>query len=72
MMERTPPHQLHDLLALARRLDIVQAQPPAPLPRYHDRDGPTKDHGPVPAPRRDHAAPSDPPAHSWDWRSKGT
>ncbi len=51
-MERTPPRDVIDLLALARRLDIVQAQPPAPLPRHWDRDGPVKDQQPLPAPRR--------------------
>jgi hypothetical protein len=35
------------------------------------RDGPVKDQQPIAVPKRAHAAPSDPPAHSWDWRSKG-
>jgi len=39
-MERTPPHEVIDLLVLARRLDGVQSQPPAPLPRHWARDGP--------------------------------
>ena len=71
MMERTPPRDVIDLLALARRLDIVQAQPPQPLPRHWDRDGPTKDHRPFTAPKRATGAHSAPPAHSWNWRSKG-
>ncbi len=71
-MERTPPRDVNDLLALARRLDGVQSQPPAPLPRHWDRDGPTKDQPPMPAPRRAHAAPSNAQSHSWNWKSKGT
>ncbi len=74
MMERTPPRELIDLLALARRLDIVQAQPPAPLPHLaaRQRDGPHRCPEPIARKASHHAAPSDPPAHSWDWRSKGT
>ena len=72
MIQRTPPRDVIDLLALARRLDIVQAQPPAPLPRHWDRDGPVKDQQPLPAPKRADGAHSTPPAHSWNHRSKGS
>ena len=71
-MERTSPPDVIDLLALARRLDIVQAQPPAPLPRHRDRDGPTKDQQPLPAPKRTDGPHSNPQPRSWNWRSKGT
>jgi hypothetical protein len=72
MIELNTTYPLDNIFVLARRLDIVQAQPPAPLPRHWDRDGPVKDHQPLPAPKRDHGAHSTAPAHSWDWRSKGT
>jgi len=49
MIELNTTYPLNNIFATARRLDIVQAQPPQPLPRHRDRDGPTKDqqHRPV-------------------------
>jgi len=61
---------IRDALELALRLETMRQDPPASLPRHWDRDGPTKDHGPLTAPRRAHGAHSAPPTHSWDHRSK--
>jgi len=61
-----------DVFELALRLEQLRTAPPTPLPRHRDRDGPVKDHGPLPAPTRDHGTHSAPPAHSWNWKSKGT
>jgi hypothetical protein len=63
---------IRDALELALRLETMRQAPPVPLPRHWDRDGPTKDHQPLPAPKRAHGAHSAPPAHSWNHRSKGT
>jgi len=54
------------------RLAGLADAPLAPLPRQRDRDGPDRHHGPLPAPKRAHGAHSAPPAHSWNWKSKGT
>ena len=72
MIELNTTYPLNNIFALARRLDIVQAQPPAPLPRHRDRDGPVKDHGPLPAPQRADDPHTAPRPRSWNWRSKGT
>ena len=63
---------IRDALELALRLKTMRQDPPAPLPRHWDRDGPTKDQQPLPAPRRDHGAHGNAPAHSWNHRSKGS
>jgi hypothetical protein len=72
VIELNTTYPLDNIFVLARRLDIVQAQPPAPLPRQRDRDGPYRHHGPLTAPRRASGAHSAPPTHSWNHRSKGT
>jgi hypothetical protein len=62
---------IRDALELALRLETMRQAPPAPLPRHWDRDGPVKDQQPMPAPRRATGAHGTPPAHSWNWKSKG-
>ena len=72
-MTTTAPRVLGDLLALAERLAELRTAEPTPLPRpgHHDRDGPTRTPT-ITAPKRAHGPTSTPPAHSWNWRSKGT
>ena len=62
---------VRDTFDLARRLAEQRTAPPAPLPRAWSRDGPVKDHGPLPAPQRADDPHTAPRPRSWDWRSKG-
>ncbi len=62
-----------DVFELALRLEHLREAPLRPLRlAHHDRDGPQKGHGPMPAPKRTDGPHTAPRPRSWNWKSKGT
>ncbi len=67
--------ELQDIIATLNRLDAVQSKTPSPLVSHEarqQRDYPVNAKLSLIVPKRAHNAHRAAPAHSWNWKSKGT